>query len=230
MELRTSLHAKFSSHNYLYCYFLQAVNDGYRHHSAAYGQHPNHAMNPQQPTISAHNPNISSHNPIISSHNPISAPMPTRPSNMPLQQQTLHQQLPPQHPTIVPSHPAHGMPHPGHPAHSSGLPYGNAPHGGGGGAYHNNPMMPIGGAPPPVSMMGSNICTPDSTSLIMSDSESLDGGIPHPLAQAPFRPTMSPLLSSGRIEQTQAFTWIRRHLIPCEDASVPKQEVYDAYK
>ena len=102
-----------------------------------------------------------------------------------------------------------------------------------GGSYLSNmpsSMNGVVGAP----MMGSNVCTPDSTSLMMGESEGLGGGGGgggHPgFGHAAFRPTMSPLLSSGRIEQTQAFTWIRRHLIPCEDASVPKQEVYDAYK
>ena len=102
-----------------------------------------------------------------------------------------------------------------------------------GGNFLSNMPSTMSGGVVGAPMMGSNVCTPDSTSLMMGESDGLGGGggVGHPgFGHAPFRPTMSPLLSSGRIEQTQAFTWIRRHLIPCEDASVPKQEVYDAYK
>ena len=104
------------------------------------------------------------------------------------------------------------------------------------GNYAHNSIMSLNASSGPAvagqPMMGSNVCTPDSTSLMMGETDPLDvsAGSHSGLGHVPFRPTMSPLLSSGRIEQTQAFTWIRRHLIPCEDASVPKQEVYDAYK
>ena len=163
-------------------------------------------------------------------HTSMASPVPNHSSNM-----------------TIPSHSHHvpGIstnPYPSALSHGASAPQMGGGAGGAGGigvggcAYPNNTLMSMNGAVAPHAppqMMGSNACTPDST-LMIGESDPLDpaggGGSHHPMGHVPFRPTMSPLLSSGRIEQTQAFTWIRRHLIPCEDASVPKQEVYDAYK
>ncbi|XP_038046208.1 DNA-binding protein RFX7-like [Patiria miniata] len=40
----------------------------------------------------------------------------------------------------------------------------------------------------------------------------------------------SPSLAVTRIEQTQAFNWIRSHLEECSDTSLPKHEVYEDYR